>query len=90
MSDKTSEASTLLAQREKIESLLKNHSESLASLPTLKNGLTPNEVKESEFYKFHKEQYDKHFRALREFNSKLSNVQKKELAMCKRAKKRVS
>ena len=64
------------------------YNEKLNELSTHSNGLLTEEIRNSDFYKFHKKEYDKHFDALREFNKNLTNkfwrkfVRKKELKIC--------
>lgn len=74
----------LFEQREKLEVMVDLYSEKLNELSTQSNGLLTEEIRNSDFYKFHKKEYDKHFDALREFNKNLTNKQKKSLRNMKR------
>ena len=74
----------ILEQREKLEVMVDLYSEKLNELSTQSNGLLTEEIRNSDFYKFHKKEYDKHFYALREFNKNLTNKQKKSLRNMKR------
>lgn len=67
----------LFEQRVKIETMVDLHSEKLNELSTQSNGLLSEEVRNSDFYKFHKKEYDKYFNSLREFNQNLTSEQKK-------------
>lgn len=78
------EIKLLVRQKERIEQLVNGHSERLNEFPKLPNGLMSDEVRNSDFYKFHKEQYDKHFEELRNFNGRLTNKQKMELLKYKK------
>ena len=69
----------LFEQREKLEMMVDLYSEKLNELSTHSNGLLTEEIRNSDFYKFHKKEYDKHFNTLREFNKNLTNEQKKAL-----------
>ena len=74
----------LFEQRAKIEMMVDLYSEKLNELSIQPNGLLADEVRNSDFYKFHKKEYDKHFNTLREFNKNLTNEQKKALRNMKR------
>lgn len=76
----------LVKQRDRIQQLVDCYSERLEEIADKcqSNGLVPDEVRETSFYKFHKQQYDKHFEALRNFNGRLTNAQKRAMSKHKR------
>lgn len=73
----------LVSQRDRIKKNLKNHSEKLNEFPSLPDGRVPEEIRNTDIYKFHKIEYDKYFKELRLFNSNLTKKQKKEMAKYK-------
>ena len=81
------DAASLIKKKSAIELLVKKHSEKLNEFPQFSNGLVPDEVRNTEKYKFHKSEFEKHFKALQEFNGNLTNYQKKEMSKYKRLNK---
>lgn len=77
----------LVAEVTAIEGLLKFHTEKLNELPKLADGRISDENRSTDFYKLHKAKTDKYFKALQEFNSKLTNNQKRTMAQYRRALK---
>lgn len=84
----TLEIEELIKQRERIEELVNEHSEKLNEFPALPTGLISEEVRNSDRYTFHKQEYEKNFNCLREFNGKLTSKQKRELSSYKRLKRK--
>lgn len=79
-----SEIELLIKQREEIQQSVDFHSEKLNEFPRTINGLVSDETRDLSQYQFHKNEYDKSFKALRDFNGKLTNEQKKEMRNYKR------
>ena len=61
----------LFDQREKLEVMVDLYSEKLNELSTQSNGLLTEEIRNSDFYKFHKKEYNKDFDALRELKKQI-------------------
>lgn len=80
----------VLDERAKIERLIKTHNEVLNQLPQSANGMISDEIRNTDFYKYHKKQLDKHFKALQDFNLKFTNKQKREIAKYRREMKKQS
>lgn len=82
------EIELLIKQREEIKQSVDFHSKKINNeFPSLMNGLLlANEIKDLCSYKFHKNEYEKSFKVLRDFDGKLTNKQKKEMINYKRLK----
>ena len=73
------EIEMLIEQRNKIDELVDSHSEAMNQLPKHPNGIIKEEARNTDFYKYHEKEFDKHFEHLRQFNAKLTNRQKREI-----------
>lgn len=73
------EIEMLIEQRNRIEKLVDIHSEALNRLPKYSNGIIKEEARETDFYKYHDNEIDKFYEHLRQFNSRLTNQQKREI-----------
>src|SRR5699024_1842716 len=73
------EIEMIIEQRNRIEGMVDVHSRALNRLTKHLNGMIKEEVRDTEYYKFHEKEFDKHFKHLRQFNSKLTNQQKREI-----------
>lgn len=73
------EIEMIIEQRNKIEGLVDVHSKALNRLPKHLNGMIKEEARDTDYYKYHEKEFDKHFEHLRQFNSKLTNQQKREI-----------
>lgn len=81
---KKTDIEKLILERSKIESLVDYHSKHLSYFPSYPNGLIPEKIRQSSEYKFHEKEYEKSFQALRKFNERLTNVEKREIRKYKR------
>ncbi|MBF0795200.1 hypothetical protein [Mammaliicoccus lentus] len=84
---KEHEIEQVIEKREELEHLLKVHSDKLKELPQLENGLYTDEVRATDFYKYHSNQCTKYFKELRRFNMQLTKRQQQEIARYKRARR---
>ena len=69
----------LLNIRNKIQEKVDEYSEKLNNMPKLPNGLISDEIKKTKEYKLYSKKYDIYFKELQNFNSSLTNKQKREL-----------
>ena len=78
------EIEMVIEQRNEIEELVDVHSEALNRLPKHPKVIIKEEARNTDFYKYHEKEFDKHFEHLRQFNSKLTNQQKRAIQKYKR------
>lgn len=76
----------IIEERERLESLIKMHSDEIKRLPHTPSGYIEQTIRDSEFYQYHSRQLDGYFKQLQTFNARLTNRQKREISKYKRTK----